>query len=631
MKSRVLTLGSILLVLLASLMLGPARPAAQAGDTEASYTTDADFDRGTLVNVNHDPPNSDQLQLNRQTQPFPFVNVAASGRGTMVRIDAETGKVVGEFWTAPEDRGLDPSRTTVDLHGNVWAGNRGESGFIDGVPHGSVVKIGLVVGGSRVDADGTFNSNGNYLAPPFGYNTCVDRDGDGLIKTSRGLGVIFSWPDVTDGVGGSDGLVEDAEDECILIYQRVPEATEIRHVSVDADNDVWVGDAFSSLAPRFHKLDGNTGAILASPSQEAIGCGGYGGLVDGNGILWSASRGPLLRYDPAAGVGTCIGVRDSYGLGVDTNGFIWVSMWDPNEIAKLSPIGVVEPGFPKITGEVDDDRGIVITPVDNHVWLAKTAADIVQRLDNDGNLLKVIAVGSGPTGVAVDADGKVWVTNMGSDNVMRIDPSGGEDGLGAVDLTVGLDSGASPYNYSDMTGMVAIGVTSLQGTWSVVKDGSVPGAAWAPIVWNTEAQGSEPAGAEIVVEARTAETEAGLGGATFQAVSNGAPVDLTGRFIEVRVTLKAAAGGVSPVLSDVRIQASSPTPTPTFTATPTKTPTPTATPTATPTETPTPAPTATPTPQPPLSDYICPISIAFAVIVIVLIIILVIWRTRRKR
>jgi streptogramin lyase len=555
MKLRVLTNGLVLVALIVSWMIGPlaGTSTAEVSGTNVLYTTDADFEHGILVSVNHDAPKNNQLQLNQPTEPFPFVNVAASGRGTMVRINAETSEIVGEYRTAPEGRGLDPSRTTVDLFGNVWTGNRGESGLIDGVPHGSVVKIGLAIGGVRVNADGTPNPLGDYLAPPFGYNTCVDRDGDGLLKTSRGLGDIRPWPDVTDGVGGVDSIVEDAEDECILIYQRLPQVLEIRHVSVDANNDVWVGDAFSRLAPGFHKLDGNTGTILASPERETIRCGGYGGLVDGNGILWSASRGPLLRYDPATDTGTCIGVSDSYGMGIDANGFIWISQW-PNLIVKVSPAGVVETGFPKPTGGFGGEaRGVAVTPADNHVWVANSQSNTVSRLNNDGNLLKVIAVGGFPTGVAVDAGGKVWVTN-GSDSVMRIDPDGGADGLGAVELIVDLGPGAWPYNYSDMTGMVVVGSTSPQGIWTVVQDSGTSGFEWGAITWNTEPEGSEPPGTAIVVETRTADTEAGLGGASFQVVSNGDFFSLFGRFIEVRVTLKAAADGTGPVLSDIRIQ-----------------------------------------------------------------------------
>ena len=324
----------------------PGRSAmAQVPDNNVLYTTDADFDRGTLVSINHDAPNNNQLQLDSQTKPFPFINVAASGRGTVVRTNTETGEIVGEYRTAPDGRGLNPSRTTVDLFGNVWTANRDESGSIDGVLYGSTVKIGLIVGGTRVDEAGLPDADGGYLAPPFDYNTCVDRDVDGLIRTSKGLGDILDWTDLTDGLGGADGIVEDAVDECILIYQRLPNAENARHVSVDADNNVWVG-GYPYAVRMFHKLAGDTGVILDTFDARNIGCGGYGGLIDGNGILWSVG-GALLRYDPVARTGFCI-QQYGYGLGIDTNGYIWMSLWDGG-IVKIAPDGTVVPGFPKPT------------------------------------------------------------------------------------------------------------------------------------------------------------------------------------------------------------------------------------------------------------------------------------------
>lgn len=76
------------------------------------------------------------------------------------------------------------------------------------------------------------------------------------------------------------------------------------------------------------------------------------------------------------------------------------------------------------------------------------------------------------------------------------------------------------------------------------------------------------------MEARATGTEAGLGGETFQAVSNGVPFTLAGQFIEVRVTLKTTAKVISPVLSDIRIRGAAPTPTAAPTATPAAAPTP---------------------------------------------------------
>lgn len=78
-----------------------AQEPAQVLGNDVLYTTDTDFEQGTLVSVNHDAPYNDQLQLDSQTKPFPFINVAASGRGTVVRTNTETGEIVGEYRTAP--------------------------------------------------------------------------------------------------------------------------------------------------------------------------------------------------------------------------------------------------------------------------------------------------------------------------------------------------------------------------------------------------------------------------------------------------------------------------------------------------------------------------------------------------
>ena len=241
-----------------------------------AYTTTLDFDSGFGANLSTSM--ADQVRVNALPQPLPYLWVANSERGTIVRIDTTTGQVLGEYHSAPELREKNPSRTTVDVFGNVWAGNRAEEGSdLGSEAKGSVVKIGLVMGGTRVDAAGTPDAQGYYLAPPFDYCTCVDRDGDGLIKTSRGLGEenTLPWPDITDARGGwpedlgsgdcpvdvGPALVEDAEDECILVYQRT-NGEKIRHVSVDADNNVWVGTKENDR--EFDLLNGTTGAILGS-------------------------------------------------------------------------------------------------------------------------------------------------------------------------------------------------------------------------------------------------------------------------------------------------------------------------------------------------------------------------------
>jgi hypothetical protein len=90
--------------------------------TSRTYSTSDDFDEGTSSNVEHSVP--DQLQIGGVTQAFNFIWVAVSTKGTIVKIDTNTGQVLGEYWTSPQGQPKDPSRTTVDYNGNVWAGNR---------------------------------------------------------------------------------------------------------------------------------------------------------------------------------------------------------------------------------------------------------------------------------------------------------------------------------------------------------------------------------------------------------------------------------------------------------------------------------------------------------------------------
>ena len=54
-----------------------------------------------------------------------------------------------------------------------------------------------------------------------------------------------------------------------------------------------------------------------------------------------------MRYDPVARTGFCI-QQYGYGLGIDTNGYIWMSLWDGG-IVKIAPDGAIVPGFPKPT------------------------------------------------------------------------------------------------------------------------------------------------------------------------------------------------------------------------------------------------------------------------------------------
>lgn len=485
-----------------------------AGGSSSSgrtYTDDADFDAGQLINVVHATPG--QLQLDSTTKAFGFIWVAVSTKGTAVKIDTTTGKVLGEYRTAPQGQPTDPSRTTVDKNGNVWVANRAGN---------SIAHFGLLEN-----------------------NQCVDRNGNGVIDTSTGLNDIRPWPNT--GGANTNGGVTLAADECILHYTKVS-SSGTRHVSVDKDNNVWVSGTGNR---RFDLVSGATGTILRK--EPSVGYGGYGGLITKDGVIWSARN--HLRWDTSKPLTGANGVNwkglthDSYGLCIDPAGNVWETELDGNRIRKWSSAGVLlgtfGHGFTYAQGCVADANG--------DIWVAHSilgGGNTVGHLKNNGAFVGNVPVGNGPTGVAVDSNGKVWATNYFSRTVSRIDPNAGPLGpdgvtrVGAVDL-VTVDLGGNIYNYSDMTGSTLTGAPNV-GSWTVVYDSLLPGAEWGRVSWTANTPGDSKLTVGVASSA-----VAGSFGPSVPAASG---VDLTvpnGRYLKVTVVFQRASTGESPVLFDL--------------------------------------------------------------------------------
>ena len=478
---------------------------------ERTYTLDADFDQGTQFNIIHDVAN--QLQLDHTAREFDFLWVSVSSKGTIVKINTTTGQVIGEYFTSPAGQPRNPSRTTVDLNGNVWATNR------DG---NSVVHVGLVENGQ-----------------------CIDRNGNGLIETSTGFNDIKPWTNT--GGANTNGGVSTAADECIIHYTKV-NSFGTRHVSVTKANDIWVS---GTSGRRFDLLDGITGQIKRA--EPTVGFGGYGGLIDPNGVIWSSN--PMLRWDtskPLTGAsgGNWTGFNHpSYGLCIDSGGNVWNTSFGNGQIRKFAPdgtlLGIFNQGDAFAQGCVVDKN--------DHVWVAHSLnRSTVGHLKNDGSLVGVIPVGSGPTGVAVDGSGKIWATNHNSRTVSRINPNLGPLGpdgvtrVGAVEFTT-INLGGDLYNYSDMTGSTLSGIPG-SGTWSTVFDSQIVGAEWGRIGWTAQLCGDG---------SLTVSVASSTNGTTFgpaQVVTNGAdPSVANGRFLRIVVNFKRSSSGESPVLLDLSV------------------------------------------------------------------------------
>ncbi|MEN8216106.1 MAG: NHL repeat-containing protein [Pseudomonadota bacterium] len=459
------------------------------------YTLNADFDLGEMEGVDYSVP--DQLQLSTEPSVLPFIWVANSGESTVSKIDTETGCELGRYRTGPGTGwGENPSRTTVDINGDLWVGNRGSN---------TATKIALYP--TDLDNNGV-------------VTTSEDSDGNCLIEGSE----LLNW----------------GEDEAILL--RIDVDSGPRALAIDADNNVWIGGYGKNMG----YYNGETGEEL---KNIHIGRYCYGALIDSKGTLWisNSSKSSLTRIDDPSGAHTMTFIPTGdgwvYGISIDQDGYIYTSAWGNNRLRKYDPVNKTWVYSVSIPGG-SSGRGVAVG-LDGDIWVANSGTDRVTRHDAaDGSLIATIIVGDQPTGVATAADGKIWVTNLSSNNVMRIDPD-----TNAVDFT--QEGHPGPYNYSDMTGIISRNITTKVGTWTVVYDEGSPSICQAVVSWNDE----QPADSTIFVIAQSSvdgvsweETQQVQSGVAFPTVENAA-------YIEVMVEFTASTEEqLTPILYDLTVE-----------------------------------------------------------------------------
>lgn len=467
------------------------------------YTLNKDFEEGKLVGL-ETLTVKDQLQLSKSATTLPFIWVPNSNDGSISKVDTVTGNELGRYLTASS--GGNPSRTTVDLQGNCWVGNRNT---------GTVVKVGL-------------SENGQ----------CVDRNGNGKIDTSAGA-TALPW----------------GQDECVLLEVSLGKGSETtcnvgqncpsngsgpRGIAIDANNNLWAG-AYNTMM--YYQIDGIKGTILKKIDVSSVNHRPYGAVVDKRGVVWSADiSGNVLRLDPATGAFTKLPIAGSqpYGMGMGKNGQLYVAGWCANMLTMIdTATGAIS--WNKPTGD-NCSRGVAVTN-DGDIWVANSGSNTVSRWSSDGTKKGTIQGFQHPTGVATDAAGKVWVVDYGSANVYRINTA-----TNTVELTKSV---AGPhYGYSDMTGIVSRSMTTKVGTWTVVMDSKDDTTGWDQLLW----AGNTPQGTTLKVRVRSSKDNATWSAWEDTLAAVALKATPAGRYLQLETTLQLVSGEVSPVLFDLMVK-----------------------------------------------------------------------------
>jgi len=430
---------------------------AATSNVSRVYTTFDDFREGRFSGLSETGLGS--LITNTASGSYSSLWVAVGGNNTVVRVEPDTGALLGQIRTVPEGSsdGV-PTRTAIDLLGNLWVLN---------TLGGTVVKI--------ADLEG---------------RNWIDQNGNAVLDTSGSLGDLRPWNLAAQEA--SPNNVSVSEDELVVLYFDTG-LERPTHLSVTPNGNVWVG---GEGAPSWRLFDGETGSLI----REELGTGsegGHGGVLTPEGILYSTGR-QLLRWDTAFGTdsantfGNWPNLKSSYRYGTfvlddDSSGNIWIAGHQGGQtlIRKVDPEG-------NLLGEFENPgwtlRGLHVDQYDS-AWVsgAMCGQNFITRYNNDGTIIGNIIPQGNSLGLDSDYAGRIWVaTTRGF--LHRIDPllggigADGETPKGKIDITTAF-VGPNLSSYANFAG----GSNSLDfgnGSWAVTYDSGVSNAKWGPVVWD---------------------------------------------------------------------------------------------------------------------------------------------------
>ncbi len=371
------------------------------------------------------PPEEQELD-------FSYIWICNSAESTVSKINTRTLEEEGRFLTRA-DRAGNPSRTSVNMEGDVAVGNR----------FGGAIKI---------------------LA-----RDCPDKNGDGQVRTSTGSNDVLPW----------------GEDECVAWYWDATYASQ-RPIAwapstlEQEGGNVWLAGTSYPCGPAdcqidVIRLDGRTGQLkdkvtitgLGGPNRTDFisafipfggiiiaGYGGYGGASDAQGHFWVfvSNTTQLVRVDAITLEYRIWDVPSSngYGMTIDHLGRIFlcgiygVSRFDPSNGSWVEN----NPGFLGFNGCMTDGAGTL--------WVGG-GTDFGDPGLHGFDIETLQHLSSHPVGavkgVSIDFDGYVWgVSGVGAfantaergTIAYRLDPNTGD-----VQSYNGLNGA---YTYSDMTG-----------------------------------------------------------------------------------------------------------------------------------------------------------------------------------
>ena len=453
------------------------------------------------------------IDSTKKAQGKHHIWIANSPEASVSKLDTKTGWEVGRYYVCSN-----PSRTSVDLNGDVWVGCRGDGG---------VAKI-------RADIADCSDKNGNGK-----IDTSIDLNGDHVIQPNERM--------------------PKGQDECVVFTVFPDGATVARAAGVDKDNHAWIGFWNSKNLHRLEPKEGKSVDMINIP------CSPYGLVIDQQGTIWAQGAGcALVRADPKThDVKTYKpngGSWSPYGINVDAFGKIWEANTGTKGAWRYDPTT----GAWDFVATPGRGRGVA-TSADGYVYLASDSSHGVSVINAKTMQSEGLITGGGmqyPVGIALDFEGFVWAVNQSGASATKIDPK-------TKQIIGTYPVGPSPYTYSDMTGYTLHTFTAPTGQFKTIFGISGYSGNVAEVPEDTEWQsvdidGVFPPKSYIKVRVRAAKDLDKLDqspwiGPFGPIPPKGLPLIFAdegkianGRFLEVELELHAGEDDLSPVIKSIQ-------------------------------------------------------------------------------